>query len=564
MGAYVLAMQHHADGNVVVCRQDRIFTNGWRERTINFPTAGTGTGLSRNRGISATASEVTVLSDADIIAPEIARTVGSDTFNWSTMPADFNLLPTDVYPMLYLNPASSHRWLYNNSRRMMVISFQDNNYGIAHASGIWMETGNGTNLFYNSLDRLQPTLKQSISSDVMLNVKYNYVNTSKQFVVGTTTHEYISHSTAGVTDWNATSINVPYVYGYNSTTSTAYVKWTVDNVTIAGTLITKATIGVTGNITTATVSSTNPNEVLVVTTSNQAAITSNNGTSWTVSALPVSNAETIIRVCHGNGLYVALATTDDVNVQHALVSSDGINWTAHMSAFNGDSFLDAVGDNTRTIAYGNGIFVTVGYTASGGRIYTSTDGAVWTERFVGHFTSSDYSEFNIRKVVFGNGVFLITTQNGILFTSANGIQWQPLNRDPRYRQIGGFFVDISFIYEYGFFVGSVSSDLYFSYDGVAWHKFYMSALTSSSAFGGLLSYNVEAIHQFGGKLVLILPGASASLCSIVESVSGIGWTRRQIPTTPHNLWFFPDDIVRQYAWHEYAPTTTTLPGSGSG
>ncbi|PPD52556.1 MAG: hypothetical protein CTY12_06335 [Methylotenera sp.] len=561
MGSYVVTMQKHTSGNnIVVCTESDVFTNGWTLKTINFTDPTAGSGLSRNRGISCSSSSVTVVSDSITYDTEIATTNSGDTSNWSINPASFNLVPLPVAEDLEIfDKYASHRWLFNNKRRLMIIVHQDNNLNVQRSCGIWIESADAPNNFYNSLDRLH-IYHGGSSSDAILNIKYNYVNTNQQFVVGTTTHEYISDDTAGVKDWDVDYVNTPYVYGYNSTTSSSYVKWTVDTIEIAEIEYLKSDVDVLGDFNVATISSTNPNEVVTITTSNEVAITVDSGVSWIVSALPISNSELVTRVCHGNGIYVALATTDGVNIQHSLTSTDGINWTPHLNVFN-DTFLSAAGDNTRTITYGNGVFVTVGYTPSGGRIYTSVDGIVWTERFIGHFTSTDYSEFNIRKVIFGNGIFLLTMESGLLCMSTNGIDWQPLNRDSRYRHLGGYFRDISYIYKFGYFVGSISSDLFFSFDGVAWHRFYMSALTSSSAFGGLLSYNILAIHYFIGKLVLILPGSSNSVCTVVSGASDIGWTRRQIPVSANHRLFSPDNVVRQYAWYEYSPTTATFPGT---
>jgi hypothetical protein len=65
------------------------------------------------------------------------------------------------------------------------------------------------------------------------------------------------------------------------------------------------------------------------------------------------------------------------------------------------------GKDLNAVAYGNGLFVAVGY---GGTILTSPDGAGWTARTSG--TSNA-----LLGVAYGNGKFVAVGQYGIILTS---------------------------------------------------------------------------------------------------------------------------------------------------
>jgi photosystem II stability/assembly factor-like uncharacterized protein len=65
------------------------------------------------------------------------------------------------------------------------------------------------------------------------------------------------------------------------------------------------------------------------------------------------------------------------------------------------------GKDLNAVAYGNGLFVAVGY---GGTILTSPDGAGWTKRTSG--TSN-----GLVGVAYGNNRFVAVGDRGIIFTS---------------------------------------------------------------------------------------------------------------------------------------------------
>jgi hypothetical protein len=91
-------------------------------------------------------------------------------------------------------------------------------------------------------------------------------------------------------------------------------------------------------------------------------------------------------------------------------SVNGSVWTERPLSFG--TFL-------RAMTYGNGLFVAVGgsYFDEPGVIVTSRDGVTWTRR-------NRSNEKNLYGVTFGNGLFVAVGDAGIICTSAEGLAWK--------------------------------------------------------------------------------------------------------------------------------------------
>jgi hypothetical protein len=146
------------------------------------------------------------------------------------------------------------------------------------------------------------------------------------------------------------------------------------------------------------------------------------------------------------------------------------------------------------ISYGNGIYVAVGP----GRIHTSTDGVLWTERF------SDPSIL-LYGTAFGNGTFIAV--GSTILTSADGIHWTPSNAPMNY--------GISAIYANGIFVvGGERGSILTSPDGIIW-----TARNSGTYYG------IRGIAFGDGIFVAV--GDSGT---ILTSSDGINWRIRNSGT----------------------------------
>lgn len=93
-----------------------------------------------------------------------------------------------------------------------------------------------------------------------------------------------------------------------------------------------------------------------------------------------------------------------------LSSLDGINWTQENS---GTTY------NFYGATYANGLFVLVGAEYPGGPsvIVTSPDGVTWTER------NLDFWTLGLNNVAYGNGVFVTVGNHDVIYTSTDGISW---------------------------------------------------------------------------------------------------------------------------------------------
>lgn len=176
-----------------------------------------------------------------------------------------------------------------------------------------------------------------------------------------------------------------------------------------------------------------------------AIVTSTNGTNWVARSLPVGLD--VRSVVYGNNRFVAvgfgcsLTSTNGLEWSYASntppyqlygvafgtntfvavgnriirTSSDGITWTTRSSPFT----------SLRSIAYGNGMFIAVGY---GGSVMTSNDGTNWVTR-------SSVNN-NLDGITYANNIFVVIPEyNNNVLTTANGISWS-------YRFFGGTTISL--------------------------------------------------------------------------------------------------------------------------
>ena len=144
----------------------------------------------------------------------------------------------------------------------------------------------------------------------------------------------------------------------------------------------------------------------VVVGDNGAIVTSPDGTTWSRATTP-SNAHFYRSVAHNGSRFatVGVGASGATIPATAAFSNDGATWVA-VTLPTGVGTLNSV-------AYGAGRFVAVG---GAGRIYTSVDGAAWTE------TPSPITT-NLRAVTYANNVFVAVGDSGRAVTSGDGLVW---------------------------------------------------------------------------------------------------------------------------------------------
>jgi hypothetical protein len=164
-------------------------------------------------------------------------------------------------------------------------------------------------------------------------------------------------------------------------------------------------------------------------------------------------------LAYGNGIFVGAFST----IQY---SPDGINWTS------AGSYL------VEYVAFGNGLFVAVGYATVGitptSFIVTSTDGVTWTSR-----TPSEAMWF--QAISYGNGLFVAVARFGTnrIMTSPDGITWTSRNTviDPDFVGVAygnGIWVAVS--------DASTGGTVFTSYDGLNWDEQVSNTFVSNTVF----------------------------------------------------------------------------------
>ncbi|UQZ34807.1 hypothetical protein C2I18_15495 [Paenibacillus sp. PK3_47] len=137
-----------------------------------------------------------------------------------------------------------------------------------------------------------------------------------------------------------------------------------------------------------------------------AIISSSDGHNWRNYSR--GDAAGFYGVTYGEGKFIAVGdSTDYTPVLYS--STDGVQWNRIMSA--------APQQALNSIAYGNGKFVTVGFS---GYIYTSDDGVTWQNR------SSNISK-DLWSVTYGAGKFYAAGANETIISSQDGITWEKEN-----------------------------------------------------------------------------------------------------------------------------------------
>lgn len=127
---------------------------------------------------------------------------------------------------------------------------------------------------------------------------------------------------------------------------------------------------------------------------------STDGISWTDAAWGGGSFNNG-GIAYGNNKYVAFSALANCYIRH---STNLTSW----------AFTSVPSFSAKDIAFGNGIFVIVGFS---GKVYTSTDAITWTSRTSGTTGA-------LQRVVFGNGAFIaIAVDGSVMIRSIDGINW---------------------------------------------------------------------------------------------------------------------------------------------
>ena len=215
--------------------------------------------------------------------------------------------------------------------------------------------------------------------------------------------------------------------------------------------------------------------------------------TYAATARTLPSAQAWRTVAYGNGVFVALG----YNSNAAATSTDGITWTARTMPSS---------QRWSDVKFANGIFVAVSgldVTTPSTVAATSTDGITWTQRTMpsGGWTA----------VAYGNGIFVAVTGGGsggsnIAASSPDGITWTS-------RTLPASANWTSAVYGNGVFVAmstTSAAGVAVSTNGTTWTL-------------GTISNNSWNGVAFGNGVFVAVAGASTVAAS---SVDGYNWTAR--------------------------------------
>lgn len=263
--------------------------------------------------------------------------------------------------------------------------------------------------------------------------------------------------------------------------------------------------------------------------------TSDPTTAWTVRTTPSSlSTAGFYGVTYGNGIFVAVGTNGAL-----ITSTDGITWTrrsaSSFSALNGVVFANntfvyagsgeiGVSSNGKawrnsswtfglkkeyqvnTVKYTNGLFLIGGYPYNTTvTISYSSDGIKWYSSLV----SDQYNEY-VYSIAYGNGVYIVGTDAGKIWTSPDLETWTQQSSPTTSAILGAEFGN-------GLFVIASTAGVWTSPDGITW------ASRSVSNFS-ITSIGYNSLSFVGGYFFLTSYGDATSYRALAYSHDGITWS----------------------------------------
>ena len=224
---------------------------------------------------------------------------------------------------------------------------------------------------------------------------------------------------------------------------------------------------------------------------------STNGIDWKLCNAGATN--NIRAIAYGNGQFVALTSQSTL-----LVSSNAASWASSLSA-------TPYGWPLYGLFFAGGSFFACG---GNGMVLTSADGLNWTPQFL-----PLWCNFNCG--AYGNGVIVLAGQNlgyGQAACSTNGLSWTPLQLRYNFNALcfgGGLFL--------GGFAGGGAGCFQWSSDGKSWTNVVVGVSIRGIAYG-LGQY--AAVGDGGGILTATDPSAwttrNATVCPIAAFAEGNG------------------------------------------
>ena len=223
-------------------------------------------------------------------------------------------------------------------------------------------------------------------------------------------------------------------------------------------------------------------------------------------------------VAFGNGKYVVVGGT------YSSASDNGKTWK---NAVTGATF--------NAVAFGEGKFVAVGgpssETASNDRIYSSSDGLLWTKATMPALNRP------LNSVTYGSGKFIASGKRGVVMASDDGVEWTQVAGD-----LASSDTVVSLAHNNGNFVGVGGGAIVHSSDsGVTF-------VTRGTAGASGLS----SVAWGAGTFVAV-----GSAGNTIRSTNGTSWSRTQVPANQSSTGSAPVFNQVAYANNHFIATTSS-------
>jgi hypothetical protein len=272
----------------------------------------------------------------------------------------------------------------------------------------------------------------------------------------------------------------------------------------------------------------------VATASNNNALTSADGTTWTgVSVAPANSM--LSAVAFGGGKFVLVGRDNNFNAA-AFTSADGSAWTAASAIAGGGGGVGFI-----AVAAASSGFVAAG----GNLVYSSPDGTAWTARTSALPLAArqlDNNREGVAGAAFANNRFFVTGIYGSITASPDGAAWT--------RRSTGTVAQLGTVLHDGnrYIVSGSGGTILTSPDGLAWTQlttgstsdfqhlatngtrfvvagfngiFHSANLTAWTAVGGTNFDRWTAAAYGGGRFVV---ANSATTLGVRHSTDGVTWS----------------------------------------
>lgn len=249
------------------------------------------------------------------------------------------------------------------------------------------------------------------------------------------------------------------------------------------------------------------NNQFVAVTTDGSIFTSIDGFSWQVTSnIGDATGVTVSDISYANGTYIIVGARNVAGSDRPLIKTSQDLQTWADRAVNIGEIGRIMG-----IAYGNEVFVAVGYGSAGSFSTTSSDGLAWNQAVM------QLGQLNA--LAFGNipfselGVFVAVGAGGRIIRSVDGINWSN-----QFSSVSSSLNDI--VYANNMFIAAGNSgSIVTSSTGISW-----TVVANQSTFGGTDIILPGVAYGNGSFMVVGYSGTSTYPTVVGTSTDGFSWS----------------------------------------